>query len=102
MFTLSSCAKKISFSGSAVVPAARGFVKVKKDLILFVKYQNNSVLFFYKITRTTMDRTIILFDWAIYQNNSADYYHKFSNEFELRYYKDTWYAKTELCTLKKY
>ena len=31
LFTLSSCAKKISFSGSAVVPAARGFVKVKKD-----------------------------------------------------------------------
>lgn len=26
-----SCAKKISFAGSSVVPAARGFVKVKKD-----------------------------------------------------------------------
>ena len=31
LFTLSSCAKKISFAGSSVVPAARGFVKVKKD-----------------------------------------------------------------------
>lgn len=26
-----SCAKKISFAGSSVVPAARGFVKVKQD-----------------------------------------------------------------------
>lgn len=26
-----SCAKKINFAGSSVVPAARGFVKVKKD-----------------------------------------------------------------------
>ncbi len=31
LFTLSSCAKKISFASSAVVPAARGFVKVKSD-----------------------------------------------------------------------
>jgi hypothetical protein len=31
LFTLASCAKKISFAGSSVVPAARGFVKVKKD-----------------------------------------------------------------------
>jgi hypothetical protein len=31
LVALGSCAKKISFAGSSVVPAARGFVKVKKD-----------------------------------------------------------------------
>jgi hypothetical protein len=31
LFYFSSCAKKISFQGSSVVPAARGDVKVKKD-----------------------------------------------------------------------
>lgn len=31
LVTLGSCAKKINFAGSSVVPAARGFVKVKKD-----------------------------------------------------------------------
>ncbi|MGZ3837563.1 MAG: hypothetical protein ACXVMS_08140 [Flavisolibacter sp.] len=31
LFYFSSCAKKINFQGSSVVPAARGEVKVKKD-----------------------------------------------------------------------
>jgi hypothetical protein len=31
LVALGSCAKKINFAGSSVVPAARGFVKVKKD-----------------------------------------------------------------------
>lgn len=31
VFVISSCAKKVNFQTSAVVPAARGYVKVKKD-----------------------------------------------------------------------
>ena len=31
LFYLSSCARKISFQNSAIVPAARGNVKIKKD-----------------------------------------------------------------------
>ena len=31
IFSLTACAKKISFQGSSVVPAARGSVKIKKD-----------------------------------------------------------------------
>ncbi len=31
LFASSSCTKKLNFSNSAVVPAAEGFVKVKKD-----------------------------------------------------------------------
>nr|WP_315214692.1 hypothetical protein [uncultured Flavobacterium sp.] len=31
IFSFTSCAKKVSFQTSSVVPAARGYIKVKKD-----------------------------------------------------------------------